>query len=142
MRLPLLIAKQSHDCGTHTDRQQIFTTVSFMSLCRKAKRHFRQSYCRCPDLRHQRGHRKESKAATSATDRSSGGRIRQPLSQQSSRLDVPGYCKWAENGQSARLRCKRVNVNKKHGEVNTAKTKNGGTASDRRSTYGWCSRVQ
>jgi len=34
--------------------------------------------------RHQRGHRKESKAATSATDRSgTGGPVRQPLSQQS-----------------------------------------------------------
>src|SRR5262249_34927777 len=50
MRLPLLIAKPCHDrTVSHTDRHHMFTTVSFMSLCRTARRHFRQSYCRCPD---------------------------------------------------------------------------------------------
>jgi len=39
---------------------------------------------------------KEPKAATSATDRSSGGRVRQPLSQQSSRLDVPAIRQLSE----------------------------------------------
>jgi len=42
-------SKLIHD-GTilRADRQQVSTTASLMFLCRKARRHFRQNYCRSP----------------------------------------------------------------------------------------------